>query len=45
MRLTEPAVRARNLVLGYGDLIALDRSSFEIPRGRVTAVIGPNGSG
>jgi manganese transport system ATP-binding protein len=43
--MTEPAVRARDLVLGYGDRIALDRSSFEIPRGRVTAVIGPNGSG
>ena len=39
------AVVARDLVLGYGSTIALDRSSFEIPAGVVSAVIGPNGSG
>ncbi|MGI9649433.1 MAG: metal ABC transporter ATP-binding protein, partial [Acidimicrobiia bacterium] len=39
------AVRARDLVLGYGATIAVDRSSFDIPAGTVTAVIGPNGSG
>ncbi len=39
------AVTARDLVLGYGATVALDRSSFEIPAGVVTAVIGPNGSG
>jgi iron complex transport system ATP-binding protein len=41
----EAAVTARDLVLGYGPNIALQRSSFTIPAGRVTAVIGPNGSG
>ncbi len=39
------AITATDLVLAYGNKIALDRSSFEIPRGCLTAVIGPNGSG
>lgn len=39
------AVRAQDVVLGYGSHVALDRSSFEIPRAALTAVIGPNGSG
>ncbi|MFQ5523558.1 MAG: metal ABC transporter ATP-binding protein [Acidimicrobiia bacterium] len=43
--MTGPAVRARDLVLGYGERRALDRSSFEVPRAKVTAIIGPNGSG
>ena len=43
--MSEFAVDARDLVLGYGSTVALDRSSFTIPSGGVTAVIGPNGSG
>lgn len=39
-----PVVRARELVLAYGDTVAVDRSSFDIAGG-VTAIIGPNGSG
>lgn len=39
------AVEAEDLVVAYGSAIAIDRSSFAIPRGRVVAVIGPNGSG
>ena len=39
------AVTARDLVISYGDAVALDRSTFSIPRGTVTAIIGPNGSG
>lgn len=39
------AVAAQDLVVAYGDKIALDRSTFSIPHGTVTAVIGPNGSG
>jgi manganese transport system ATP-binding protein len=45
MQLSAPAVRAADLVLGYGNTVAVGRSSFEIPRGRITAVVGPNGSG
>ena len=45
MRMTENAVVATDVVLGYGTHIAVDRSSFTIPRPGITAVIGPNGSG
>ena len=45
MRMSNPAVKATDLVVAYGDAIALDRSTFAIPHGRVTAIIGPNGSG
>lgn len=43
MRMT--AVTARDLVLGYGTKVVISASSFEIPYGKITAVIGPNGSG
>ena len=45
MRMSENAVVATDVVLGYGTHIALERSSFTIPRPGITAVIGPNGSG
>ncbi|CAN5455472.1 zinc ABC transporter ATP-binding protein AztA [soil metagenome] len=45
MPLTEPAVRATDVVIRYGDTTAVARSSFTIPQGAVTALIGPNGSG
>lgn len=32
-------------MLGYGPTVVLDRATFEIPSGAVTALIGPNGSG
>ncbi len=44
-RLNGVAVRARDVVLGYGSHVAISRSSFDIPYGALTAVIGPNGSG
>lgn len=40
-----PAVAARDLVLAYGDHVALSKATFELPAARVTAIIGPNGSG
>ncbi len=43
--MSDPVVIARDLVLRFGDVTAVDRSSFEIPSGGVVAVIGPNGSG
>lgn len=39
------AVIARDVTLAYGSHVALSRSTFELPRGSVTAVIGPNASG
>lgn len=43
--MSQEAVRAQNLVLAYGSTVALESSSFTIPKGKVTTVIGPNGSG
>ncbi len=39
------AVSGQRLVLGYPGTVAIDESTFVIPRGAVTTVIGPNGSG
>jgi len=39
------AVTAENITVKYGTRIAIDGSSFSIPKGSVTALIGPNGSG
>ncbi len=43
--MSDNAVVATDVVLGYGAHIAVDRSSFTIPRPGITAIIGPNGSG
>jgi ABC-2 type transport system ATP-binding protein len=29
----------------YGDVVALDRASFTVPRGRIVGFLGPNGAG
>jgi len=38
-------VEFRNLSFGYGERVVLDDVSLRIPRGRVTALIGPMGGG
>jgi len=40
-----PAVWVRDLVRRFGDFVAVDRLTFEVPRGRVFGFLGPNGSG
>ena len=40
-----PVVEARDVVLQYGNNVAVTESSFELAHGGVTAIIGPNGSG
>lgn len=40
-----PMVRARGLVLGHGNHIAVAPSDVELPGRGLTAVVGPNGSG
>ena len=40
-----PAVAAREVVLAYGERVALASSDFVIAAGALTALIGPNGSG
>lgn len=43
--MSEFAVAAESITVKYGPRVAIDDSSFSIPRGSVTALIGPNGSG
>jgi ABC-2 type transport system ATP-binding protein len=40
-----PAVVVRELVVRYGDLVAVDGVSFEASAGEVVALLGPNGAG
>ena len=40
-----PAVEVHELVVRYGDLVAVDGLSFTAEAGAVTAVLGPNGAG
>ena len=43
--MTEPAILASNLTRTFGDFVAVDHISFEVPRGEVVGYLGPNGSG
>lgn len=45
MSATGELVDAHDLELRYGSFVALARSTFQVPRVGVVAVIGPNGSG
>src|SRR5262249_35189058 len=41
----EPAIRAEGLVKRFGNVVALDGVSFEVPVGQVLGLLGPNGAG
>jgi len=41
----ENAVEAVQLTRLFGDFTAVDRVSFEIPRGEIFGLLGPNGAG
>jgi ABC-2 type transport system ATP-binding protein len=43
--LSGPAVEAIDLVKTFGDNVAVDRVSFEVPVGSVLGMLGPNGAG
>lgn len=40
-----PLVELRNVTFGYGERVILDDVSLEIPRGKVTALMGASGGG
>jgi len=44
-RLGDKVLTARGLVKGYGDLTLLKGCDFDVPRGAVVGVLGPNGTG
>jgi phosphate transport system ATP-binding protein len=41
----KPAIRVQNLSLWYGDALALDDISLDLPERRISAFIGPSGCG
>jgi ABC-type branched-subunit amino acid transport system ATPase component len=41
----EPLLEVRGLVKHFGGIKAVDGTSFAVPQGSITALIGPNGSG
>ncbi len=43
--MTTYAVEADDLVKKFGDTLAVDRVSFQVPQGSVMGVLGPNGAG
>ena len=43
--MTEPILKAQNLVKRYGRVTALDHCNFELMPGEIIAVIGDNGAG
>eukprot|EP01036_Dinobryon_divergens_P008591 gene8591-11481_t len=40
-----PLVELRDLTFGYGDRVVLKNLSFNVPRGKVTALMGVSGGG
>jgi len=41
----ENSVEVRNLSRRFGDFVAVDRISFDIPKGEIFGLLGPNGAG
>ena len=44
-RQPEVAVRVENLERRFGDFVAVDRISFQVPQGEIFGFLGPNGAG
>lgn len=42
---SHPALEVRNLVRKFGDLLAVDRLSFQVHQGEILGLLGPNGAG
>ena len=42
---SDPLLLVENLTMRFGGLIAVNKLSFQVGRGDITALIGPNGAG
>ena len=40
-----PMIAGKDVVLSYGNTVAISSSTFEVPSSLITTIIGPNGSG
>ncbi len=43
--MSETSIQVKNLTKKFGDFVAVDNISFEVPRGQIFAFLGPNGAG
>ena len=43
--MSEPILKVANLIKNYGSYRAVDKISFEVPKGKVIGLLGPNGAG
>ena len=43
--MTTPAISVSNLSKRYGEVLAVDDATFEVPMGTICGFVGPNGSG
>jgi len=43
--ITERTLKVENVSLGYGETTIVKDLSLEFPKGKITAIIGPNGCG
>ena len=43
--MNESVIQTDGLTKRYGDILAVDELSLEVPRGQVFGLLGPNGSG
>jgi len=41
----QPVIEIRDLTRSFGDFRAVDRVSFQVPRGEIFGLLGPNGAG